>query len=104
VIKNKKNKREAIVGNVCVKKFLGLPSDLIFKAIQRIIDDISNALNGDAILHAYDRGWINEWEKNFYLDTKRKRKLSQNQMQKRIQINEKVLRYTINKFKGRQIT
>ena len=29
VIGNMKNGREAIVGNVCVKKFMGLPSDLI---------------------------------------------------------------------------
>lgn len=34
VLRNQHNGNKAEGGNVCVKKFLGLPSDRIFKAIQ----------------------------------------------------------------------
>ena len=77
VLRNTENGNEAIVGNVCVKKFLGLPSNLIFDAIRRVTKDITHALNADAILHVHERGWINDWEKKFYLDTWRKRVLRQ---------------------------
>ena len=33
------------VGNVCVKRFLGLRSDLIFTAIKRIKNDLGKSLN-----------------------------------------------------------
>jgi hypothetical protein len=48
-------------------------------------------LNAEAIQHAYDKGWINEWEYNFSIDTMRKRNLSHSQMTKREQINQKML-------------
>lgn len=102
ILKNIKNGNEAVVGNVCVKKFLGLPSDKIFNAITKISEDIHNALNPEAIVHAFEQGWIDDWKKNFYLDTWRKRKLTQPQMAKRIEINKKVLRNVINKFNKRK--
>jgi hypothetical protein len=101
VLRNRQNGNEAIVGNVCVKKFLGLPSDKIFAGIGRIAKDIGRALNADTILHAYERGWITEWEKKFYLDTWRKKSLTEKQRQKRVQINERVLRNASNKFRAR---
>jgi hypothetical protein len=33
VLRNRENRNRAIVGNVCVKKFLGLPSDKIFQGV-----------------------------------------------------------------------
>lgn len=103
VIRNAVTGNEAIVGNVCVKKFLGLPSTTIFDAIRRIADDISRALNEDAAQHAFERGWINRWERDFYLDTWRKRNLSDKQRRKRIEINERVLRNTVNRFNQRTV-
>jgi hypothetical protein len=91
LLRNKKNSNSAIVGNCCVKKFTHLPSDLIFQAVKRIQDDVERSINAETIQHAYDKGWINEWERKFYMDTWRKRKLSGAQHKKRIQINEKVL-------------
>ena len=91
VLRNRINGNEAVVGNVCVKKFLGLPSDLIFQAVARVSKDISRALNAEAIDHAYRRGWINNWEKDFCFDTMRKRVLSDKQADKRVQINRKVM-------------
>ena len=92
VLRNRCNRNEAIVGNVCVKKFMGMPSDMVFQAVRRVTQDLSKALNAEAIKHAHERGWINDWERVFYFDTMRKRVLSGKQAQKRQQINEKVMR------------
>jgi len=94
VLRNKRNNLITEVGNICVKKFLGLPSDLIFKALRRIAKDETRALNAEAIDHAFRKGWINNWEKRFYFDTMRKRNLSNKQLAKRIQINRQVLNRT----------
>jgi hypothetical protein len=90
-LRNKLNGQFATVGNCCVKKFIGLPSDLIFQAVKRVRKDNKKSLNVEAIQHAYDKGWINEWEYNFSIDTMRKRNLSQKQLQTRIMVNTKML-------------
>lgn len=91
VLQNKKNRSMATVGNCCVKKFIGLPSDLIFQAVKRVRKDESKSLNFEAITHAYTRGWINEWEYKFSIDTMSKRKLSDRQLETRMKVNEKML-------------
>lgn len=90
-LRNHKNNEKVLVGNQCVKKFMGLSSDKIFDAIKRISKDPEKALNLEAIKHAHTKGWINEWEHNFYFNTWRKRKLSIKMMDKRKQINRRVL-------------
>jgi hypothetical protein len=90
-LRNKLNGQFAIVGNCCVKKFIGLPSDLIFQAVKRVRKDNQKSLNAEAIQHAYEKGWINEWEYKFSIDTMRKRNLSQKQLQTRMKVNEKML-------------
>jgi hypothetical protein len=87
-ILNQHNGQFADVGNCCVKKFLGLPSDKIFQAIKRIQKDDTKSLNAEAIQHAHERGWINEWERDFYLNTMRKQVLSRKQRAKREQVNQ----------------
>lgn len=91
VLSNRKNQNQATVGNCCVKKFIGLPSDKIFQAVKRIRKDQAKSLNGEAIQHAFDRRWINEWEKNFYFDIMRKRNLSPKQAGIKNDINLRVL-------------
>ena len=91
VLKNLHNNNPAVVGNCCVKMFMGLPSDLIFQAAKRVRKDKRNSLNTEAIQHAYDRGWIDDWQRGFYLNIMRKRNLTQPQLNKKIQVNEKVL-------------
>lgn len=91
-LRNTRNGNRALVGNVCVKKFLGLPSAKIFDAIKRITKDTSKALNAETIDHAFKKQWITKWEHDFYFDTWRKRSLSDKQSAKRAQINERVLR------------
>ena len=88
---NRENGNEAIVGNVGVKKFLGLPSDRIFDAVRRVARDETRALNAETIEHARTHRWINPWEFEFYFDTMRKRSLSERQMATRVKINRQIL-------------
>jgi len=90
-IKNSMNGNRADVGNCCVKKFLGLPSDLIFQGIKRVQKDDTNALNADSIRHAFKNGWITDKEKTFLFDTSRKRNLSGKQMAWRVALNRRIL-------------
>lgn len=101
VLRNRLNAGTAIVGNVCVNKFLGIESELIFEGLRRVNKDPDKGLNAAATLYAFEKGWINEWEKNFSLDTNKKRKLSDKQQVKRDQINRRVLARTTNRFKQR---
>lgn len=64
-LRNKLNHMKAMVGNVCVHKFMGIPSHLIFEGIKRIMVDINAALNSEATVYAYERGWLTEWEYTF---------------------------------------
>jgi hypothetical protein len=91
VLLNRLNRVQATVGNCCVKKFIGLPSDKIFQAVKRVRKDHDKSLNAEAVQHAFDRGWISEWEKNFYFGIMRKRNLSVKQTAKKSEINELVL-------------
>jgi hypothetical protein len=90
-LRNTVNSQSADVGNCCVKKFLGLPSDRIFQAVKRIKVDSDKSLNAEAIEHAHQKGWITDWERQFCLDTVRKRALTGKQLQKRREINARVM-------------
>lgn len=92
ILKNRINGNGATVGNCCVKKFIGLPSDKIFQAVKRIRKDGSKSLNAEALAHARGKGWINDWEHRFYLDIMRKRILTSAQARKKAEVNEKMLR------------
>ena len=90
-IRNLKNDNTAIVGNCCVKKFMKEPNR-IFRALDRIEEDYETPLNADAIYYAYDKEWIDDWQKEFYIDTWRKRKLSEKQIAKRAEINLQIMK------------
>ena len=79
------------VGNVCVKRFLGVRSDLIFTGIKKIRKDPTKSLNADSITFFRERGLLNDWEYGFLQDTMKKRNLSFKQMETRKRINLKVL-------------
>ena len=90
-LRNKVNGGFATVGNCCVKKFIGLPSDLIFQAVKRIRGDITKSLNAEAIDYAHTKQWISDWEQTFYFNVMRKRKLTTKQREKKVQINQKFI-------------
>ncbi len=58
---NRTTGHRAEIGNRCVKRFLGLRSDLVFAAIKRIRKDIGKSLNADAIVFFHRRGLLNAW-------------------------------------------
>lgn len=97
VLVNGRNQNQATVGNCCVKKFIGLPSDKIFQAVKRIRKDASKSLNAETIDYAHSRNWITDWERTFYLDVMRKRKLTAKQRAKKNEINE----FVLNRMKRR---
>ena len=91
VLANRKNARTAEVGNVCVKRFLGIRSDKIFACVKKLKKDSDKAPNAETIELLYEQGLISSWERKFSLDTMRKRNLSGRQMIKRREINQKIL-------------
>jgi hypothetical protein len=91
VLRNLKNHKTAVVGNHCVKKFMGLQSDKLFVGIKRIRRDIKKAMNAETVEFASQQGWLTDWDRTFYFDTWRKRVLSDKQLSHRVRINRKVL-------------
>ena len=79
------------VGNVCVKRFLGVRSDLIFTGVKRVRKDLKKSLNADCIAFFRQRGLLTDWEYGFLQDTLRTRHLTSKQLETRKQINRKVL-------------
>lgn len=88
---NKVTWNTAYVGNVCVTKFIRIPTNRIFSCVRKITKDPSAGLNNDLAQYAYQRDWLNEWEITFTEQTKRKRSLSDKQRAVRIKINNKIL-------------
>ena len=91
IIRNEKNGNEATVGNCCVKKFMGLPSQEIAAAVKRVKGDIDKSLNGATIELAYKNDWIDDWEYEFYYDIMRKRNISSKVLKCKRDINEKII-------------
>jgi hypothetical protein len=79
------------VGNVCVKRFLGFRSDLIFQSLKRVRADLDKAIGPDATAFFHERGVINDWEYQFQQSTMRKRTLTDRQLASRRSINQKVI-------------
>lgn len=95
-LRNKLNANTAIVGNCCVKKFMGLASDKIFQGLRRVKKDKTKSFNAETIDHAYRQKWINNWEKDFYLDIIGKRNLSEKQSAKKLHINNRIIHRIVN--------
>lgn len=94
VLQNVENGRSAEVGNICVHKFMSLPSNQIFAAIKRIQEDDTRSVNEATIDFVRSKGWINAWESKFLISTMRKRNLSGRQLMKRLEINAMILAKT----------
>lgn len=92
IIKNTKNNFEALVGNCCVKKFLGLNSNSIFISIKKVRQDIDKSFNPDTLRYAFSHYFITEREFSFYKDIMRKRNLSEAQLSYKVDINTRILR------------
>lgn len=93
VLYNTTNQNRATVGNCCVKKFMGLPSDRIFQSLKKLNKDATKAANEDTIQFVYERGIITPKDYEFYLQTHSKRNdsLSVHQRKYRLDLNRKIL-------------
>ncbi len=76
VRRNKAGQLHVEVGNVCVKRFLGIRSDQIFDGIKRIRKFPDKSLNAACIAFFGERGVLTDWEYSFCSDIQLKRKLS----------------------------
>lgn len=92
-IKNAITKHEVDVGNVCIKRFLGIRSDLIFAAVKRIRRDNEKGIPPTAATFFYQLKVINDWEYGFLQDTGQKRVLTDRQLATRIKINTQILNW-----------
>ncbi len=90
-LRNKRNGQEAMVGNVCVDRFMGIASSIIFDGFRRISKDPEKALNESLADYARYKNLINEWEYDFSIDTMKRRWLTSKQLATRVRINEKLI-------------
>lgn len=87
ILHNRLTRNKAMVGNCCVKNFMGLPSDLIFQAVKRVRTDRTKSLNQQTLDYGLSKGWVSDWEYRFYMNIMRKRSLTYKQAQKKEQVN-----------------
>jgi len=93
-IVNTKNGSSAIVGNCCIKKFnKQLNSHLLFSGYRKILKDETKSLNATLINWCYVKGILNEEEREFYMSIRNKRKLTLLQLNMKIKINLRVIRF-----------
>ncbi len=88
---NVQNGKKAEIGNCCVKRFLDIPSDAIFRSIKTVRGDIEKSCNSELLTMALEKEIISDWEFLFLTDTQKKRKLSSKQMAIRMKLNKKIL-------------
>ena len=86
----------AIVGNCCVKKFLGhlsdeVATDAVFASLKRVAKDSNKALHVDLVQLARERNVITDFAVKWYADFARERKLTHQQLLYREQLNNKIL-------------
>lgn len=91
-IRNRITSRTVIVGNLCVKRFLGLECAALFRGIRRIRKDAGKSMGPDLAVWLFQQGLITKWEYDFEGSTLRKRILSAKQQGLRQKINQKALR------------
>lgn len=103
IIKNKLNGNEAVVGNVCVKKFLGIDNGELFQGVKRIQKNMNAAPNRSIIQYAWERKLIaSEHELAVLQRTTRIdfTKLNDYQRAKRVAFNRMILAHFAGKEKA----
>ena len=92
VLHNNTTGKMVEVGNQCIKVVLGLPSGKIFQALRRVRSNAKKSLNVEALEHALKEGWITILEYEFYSSVMRKRKLTPERLQLKVEINKRFIR------------
>ena len=92
ICRNRYNLTEIKVGSTCIKSFFGIDIMDIIKDIERVNADNMASFRKESFEYVKKKANLNDWEIMFYLDTCSKRMLSEKQLAKRIDINNKILR------------
>ena len=93
-ISNKLTRKNIVVGNVCVQRFLNIESADIFRSLSDIADDPDGASPSLRIIEfLVCKGIVNNWEHDFLIHNRGRQRFSEKQMMKRAEINKKILRY-----------
>ena len=87
-----RNTQRLIIGSKCQKLF---QNPTLGTDIRKIKKDCTKSISSKNIEVIYLKQIINQWECFFYLDTRKKRKLSYKQKHQRVRINKKILKYYI---------
>lgn len=94
-IRNNLNGNTTWVGNVCIKRFIGINTGQLFAGLKRIVQNPSANPNEDLIIYADEFGYIySKEEYQFLMNIRHKR----NQSQKQIAWKKKINRRIINKI------
>ncbi|MEY4074711.1 MAG: hypothetical protein RJA29_2068 [Pseudomonadota bacterium] len=91
LIENQITKAQEVVGNCCVKQFLGQNYSDAFAAVRRLRENPHGSTPMVLIALARRYGWLTAWEVKFADDTFGKRKLSDKQRDIRERINRKLV-------------
>jgi hypothetical protein len=101
-IRNRLNGNTTYVGNVCVNRFIGIRTGVLFDGVRRIARDKAANANKDLINHAQECGYLYESEYEFLMDTRRRRKLSQSQLAWKEKINRRIVNKIVVQRRGGQ--
>ena len=99
-IHNRLTGSETYVGNVCINRFMGLDTGILFAGLKRIKADADAAPNDALIAHANSHGYLYENEYEFLKQTVRKRSLSDKQLSWRQKINRRIISQTVVRKRG----
>ena len=94
ILENMHTKKQTILGNCCVRQFLGHlagNTDAVFASIKRVHDNDTKSLHVDMVDHAESHGAIAPWAADLYKKLLRKRVLSTKQAQFRQRMNTRIL-------------
>lgn len=93
LVVNKKNGKQAIVGNCCVQTVLGLDSASIFAGLKRIYANPFSGLSDKATAYFAQENVISNWEKTFTQSNHAKKLLTLKQWKYRLLINSKAIKF-----------
>jgi hypothetical protein len=99
-IRNQTTGNEVIVGNSCVKRFLGLPTQAVFTSIRRVILDDSRCLNAQALDILLAKGIVDAEDQSLLIKSSRKRNISASLYALRRRVNEAGLNYFRRRYRA----
>lgn len=91
-MRNLVTRKRCVIGNVCVRRFLGIDMRGVFRGLASIRKDVLAAAGTDLLVYAHAQHIIDDWQYQFAVNTLRKRKLSARQHVQREAINQIILK------------